>query len=162
LGYSQTDDTCDILHDVFIDVVRAVQGQQIRKPNLLAAYVVTITRRRIAKHIGWLMRERTRSVQIDEDVMGCRVTQEHEFFRAERVNLVVALLEEMRPLDREVLVRFYVHSHSPERICEEMHLTETQFRLLKSRAKARLAKLARTRFAKARLSSATLFLRHPN
>jgi DNA-directed RNA polymerase specialized sigma24 family protein len=76
------------------------------------------------------------------------------------VNFLVTLLEEMRPIDREVLERFYIHCHSPERICREMKLTETQFRLLKSRAKSRLAKTAKTRFAKVRLSSATLFLRH--
>ena len=48
-----------------------------------------------------------------------------------------------------------LHNHStwsdgrqtPEQICSEMDLTETQFRLIKSRAKARYGELGQRRFA---------------
>jgi DNA-directed RNA polymerase specialized sigma24 family protein len=49
--------------------------------------------------------------------------------------------------DREVLVRFYLKEEDPDIICREMELTETQFRLIKSRAKARFGELGRTRLA---------------
>ena len=47
--------------------------------------------------------------------------------------------------DREALTRFYLQKQSAETICAEMGLPTTQFRLLKSRAKARFAKLDKTR-----------------
>jgi hypothetical protein len=40
--------------------------------------------------------------------------------------------------DLEPRRRFYLRQQSPETICRELDLTETQFRLKKSRAKARL------------------------
>ncbi len=43
--------------------------------------------------------------------------------------------------DREILRRFYLLEQPQERICAEMGLSYNQFRLLKSRAKARFGKL---------------------
>jgi DNA-directed RNA polymerase specialized sigma24 family protein len=54
------------------------------------------------------------------------------------------MMEVMRELSergRDILTRFYLHGQSQEQICDEMNLTETQFRLLKSRAKARFGEL---------------------
>lgn len=48
---------------------------------------------------------------------------------------------------REILTRFYLHEQSQEEICSEMALTETQFRLLKSRAKARFGELGKKKLA---------------
>jgi DNA-directed RNA polymerase specialized sigma24 family protein len=45
--------------------------------------------------------------------------------------------------DREILRRFYVEEQSQETICEEMGLSYNQFRLLKSRAKARFGELGK-------------------
>src|ERR1051325_8920104 len=49
--------------------------------------------------------------------------------------------------DREVLIRSYLDGHTAERIQQEMGMTETQFRLIKSRGKARFAHLAKSRLA---------------
>ena len=49
--------------------------------------------------------------------------------------------------DREVLVRFYLQEQTVDEICRDLDLTETQFRLIKSRAKARYGELGRRRFA---------------
>jgi hypothetical protein len=49
----------------------------------------------------------------------------------------------MSDRDFEVLTRFYIREHPPDRICREMGLTQVQFQLLKSRAKARLAELTK-------------------
>jgi hypothetical protein len=46
-----------------------------------------------------------------------------------------------------VLVRFYLEEQPAERICNDMKLTETQFRLIKSRAKARFGELGKARMA---------------
>jgi DNA-directed RNA polymerase specialized sigma24 family protein len=60
---------------------------------------------------------------------------------------MVQVLEEISTRDKEILTRFYLRGQSQEKICQEMRLTETQFRLLKSRAKARFGELGRKRLA---------------
>ena len=45
--------------------------------------------------------------------------------------------------DREILQRFYVLEQSQAQICAEMELSYNQFRLLKSRAKARFGELGK-------------------
>ncbi len=44
----------------------------------------------------------------------------------------------MKPLEQEVPRRFYLHGQREEQICRELNMSETSFRLLKSRAKTRL------------------------
>jgi hypothetical protein len=48
-----------------------------------------------------------------------------------------------------VLIRFYLDEQTPDVICRDMGLTETQFRLIKSRAKARFGGLGKRRFSSA-------------
>jgi DNA-directed RNA polymerase specialized sigma24 family protein len=65
---------------------------------------------------------------------------EQQAAHREQVELMKQVLRTMSPREFEVLTRFYLHEHPPERIREEMSLTQTQFDLLKSRAKARLTR----------------------
>jgi RNA polymerase sigma-70 factor (ECF subfamily) len=62
-----------------------------------------------------------------------------------------AIIRAMPPRDREVLVRFYIDEQEPARICEELGMSEGQFRNIKSRAKTRLGKLARKRIERTSL-----------
>ena len=57
------------------------------------------------------------------------------------------LLNSIGKRDREVLIRFYLDEQTPDQICQAMKLTETQFRLIKSRAKARFGELGKRRFS---------------
>ena len=52
-------------------------------------------------------------------------------------------LQQLSERDREILTRFYLHEETQEEICQDMSLTETQFRLLKSRAKARFGDMGK-------------------
>jgi DNA-directed RNA polymerase specialized sigma24 family protein len=65
----------------------------------------------------------------------------------ERQNMDLArrVLNGVPKRDREVLIRFYLREQSADEICQEMDLTETQFRLIKSRAKIRFGELGKTR-----------------
>ncbi|MDQ6708268.1 MAG: hypothetical protein M3Z85_20105 [Acidobacteriota bacterium] len=50
--------------------------------------------------------------------------------------------------DREILTRFYIAEQSQDEICTQMKLTETQFRLLKSRAKARFGEMGKRKIGR--------------
>jgi RNA polymerase sigma-70 factor (ECF subfamily) len=56
------------------------------------------------------------------------------------VEIMQSLLRKMSPRDFEILTRCYLREQPPEQVRAEMGLSETQFNLLKSRAKARLSK----------------------
>ena len=60
-------------------------------------------------------------------------------------SLAATVLKTISARDREILTRFYLQEQSQEQICQEMSLTETQFRLLKSRAKAKFGELGKRR-----------------
>jgi putative toxin-antitoxin system antitoxin component (TIGR02293 family) len=60
----------------------------------------------------------------------------------ERIALVRVFLNALPARDRDVLIRFYVDAQPSAEICKVLGLTESEFRLIKSRAKARFARLA--------------------
>jgi DNA-directed RNA polymerase specialized sigma24 family protein len=64
-------------------------------------------------------------------------TQEQDVIQRERLHILSHVLRSLSSRDREVLTRFYVQEQPADQIMNEMGLTPTQFRLLKSRAKAR-------------------------
>jgi DNA-directed RNA polymerase specialized sigma24 family protein len=57
------------------------------------------------------------------------------------------VLQSIPKRDREVLTRFYLNEESVDEICKNMDLSETQFRLIKSRAKARFGELGKRRLS---------------
>jgi DNA-directed RNA polymerase specialized sigma subunit len=69
------------------------------------------------------------------------IQQQHE-------QIAKRVLHSISKRDREILTRFYLLEQSQEQICEQMNLTETQFRLLKSRAKARFGELGKRRLVR--------------
>jgi RNA polymerase sigma-70 factor (ECF subfamily) len=82
--------------------------------------------------------------------------EESAIFR-ERAELIQRVLGELTERDREILTRFYLNEQSQDQICTEMSLTETQFRLLKSRAKARFGELGKKKLSQRTLQA--VFLR---
>jgi DNA-directed RNA polymerase specialized sigma24 family protein len=75
----------------------------------------------------------------------------------QKVEFMTSILRSLSDRDREILTRFYLDEQTQEKICKEMRLTETQFRLLKSRAKTRFGELGRRKLQQKPLVS--LFLR---
>jgi DNA-directed RNA polymerase specialized sigma24 family protein len=59
--------------------------------------------------------------------------------RREHQDIAAGILAALSARDREVLMRFYCHGQAAERIQADMGVTETEFRLIKSRAKAGFA-----------------------
>ena len=143
-------DVDDKVHDTYVIVVNAIRNGEIRNPDSLLGFVRTVARRIVASHIDTNVRRRRTDVSIETEIAVpvTTVTPEHEAVDREKMDIMLAVLRSMGDRDREVLTRFYLREQSPELICREMDLTETQFRLLKSRAKERFAELGKTKLAK--------------
>ena len=156
LGPQELDDK---VHDTFVVVVQAIRRGELREPERLMGFVRTIVRRQVAAHIDKVVHNRREQAEFDSTV---RVADPHgnpeeaAIFR-QRIGLIRQVLGELSERDREILTRFYIDEQGQDQICSEMGLTETQFRLLKSRAKARFGELGKKKLIHKNLS--TVFLR---
>lgn len=138
-------DVSDRLHDIFLIVTESIRSGDLREPERLMGYVKTVVRRQIAGHLHSRREQRLkwRPIDIGPALPDRRPTAEHRLIGREHRELAHRLIGAMRQREREVLTRFYVQEQPPAIICREMDLSATQFRLLKSRAKARLTTLCR-------------------
>jgi RNA polymerase sigma-70 factor, ECF subfamily len=144
LGMQELDDK---VHDTFLIVVHAIRRGDLREPERLMGFVRTVVRRQVPAHIDQVVHSRRDETHLD---LGVRVADrqrnpEQSMAYQQKGEFMREVLRQLSERDREILTRFYLHEETQEEICTEMNLTETQFRLLKSRAKARFGDLGRRR-----------------
>ena len=156
LGPQELDDK---VHDAFLIVVQAIQRGDLREPERLMGFVRTVVRRQVAAHIDDVVHSRREELHLDVGVRlaDCRKNPEQSAAFRQKIEFMLSILRSLSERDREILTRFYLDEQSQEQICREMNLTDTQFRLLKSRAKARFGELGKRKLQQKPL--ATLFLR---
>jgi len=140
-------DLDDRVHDVFLIITQSIQKGELREPDRLMGYVRTIVRRQVAAHIDIAVQARRYQTDLD---FGMALSDhdpdpERRIIERERVDLAMRILNSLPKRDREVLIRFYLQEQAPDQICREAGLSETQFRLIKSRAKARFGALGKAR-----------------
>lgn len=142
LGPQELDDK---VHDTFVVVVQAIRKGELRDPQRLMGFVRTIVRRQVAAHIDRVVHVRREQIDLESTT---RIPDPHgnpeetAMFR-QRAEFIKKVLDELSARDREILTRFYLREQTQDQICSEMALTDTQFRLLKSRAKARFGELGK-------------------
>ena len=142
LGLQDVDDK---VHDTFLIVVQEIKNGELREPDRLMGFVRTIARRLVAGHIDQMVHRRRDNVPVESGIAisDNSATPEQDVLGREKVDIMFEVLRDMSGRDRDILTRFYLYEQSQETISREMDLTPTQFRLLKSRAKARFAELGR-------------------
>ena len=147
LGLQDLDDK---VHDTFVIVVQAIRRGELREPERLMGYVRTVVRRQVAAHIDQIVHNRREVMELDDGIRMADIRNNPEQIAIvdEQAGLMKQVLRTLSRRDREILTRFYLREQSQEQICEEMGLSETQFRLLKSRAKQRFGELGRQRLQK--------------
>ncbi len=134
----------DRVHDIFLITVSAIREGKVREPQHLFGFIRTVAVRQTCEEIRTAGRDRRRFVGAEEvNLVSQARTPEQLAIEQENRERMTAVLRSMRPRDREVLMRFYLKGHRPTQIFAEMGLSETQFRLTKSRAKARLTDRSR-------------------
>jgi RNA polymerase sigma-70 factor (ECF subfamily) len=138
LGTIELDDR---VHDTFVVIVQAIRRGELRDPERLMGFVRTIVRRQVAAHIDQGVDKRATQSVIPVGLPRENPAEVVAFHR--RTELIDRVLTTLSGRDREILTRFYLLEQSQDEICSEMGLTESQFRLMKSRAKARFQELGR-------------------
>jgi RNA polymerase sigma factor (sigma-70 family) len=144
LGIQELDDK---VHDTFLIVVQAILRGDLREPERLMGFVRTVVRRQVAACIDHIIQSRRdeQELEVGGRVADSRRDPEQAAAFRQKVKFMRDVLDELGPKDREILTRFYLEEQPQEEICRDMHLTDTQFRLLKSRAKSRFGQLGQRR-----------------
>jgi RNA polymerase sigma-70 factor (ECF subfamily) len=144
LGAQELDDR---VHDTFLIVIQAIRSGALREPERLMGFVRTVVRRQVAAAIDLAIQSRRgyADLELGGRVADQRLDPEQRILRDEKTAIMLKVLRGISRRDREILTRFYLYEQTQEQICAEMELTATQFRLLKSRAKARFGELGRRR-----------------
>jgi RNA polymerase sigma factor (sigma-70 family) len=139
----------DKVHDTFLIVVNAIKRGDLREPERLMGFVRTIVRRQVAAYIEQAVHNRREQTDLENGVAVADRTRnpEQEAMIRQKAELMKSVLQALSQRDRDILVRFYLLEQSQDQICREMSLTETQFRLLKSRAKAKFGDIGKKKLA---------------
>jgi RNA polymerase sigma-70 factor (ECF subfamily) len=145
----------DKVHDTFLIVVNAVKRGDLREPDRLMGFVRTIVRRQVAAYIEQAVQTRREQAELESGASVIDRTQnpEQEAIFKQKAELMKSALGALSKRDRDILIRFYLQEQPQEQICREMSLTETQFRLLKSRAKAKFGEIGKKKLASSGLFS---------
>ena len=141
LGIEEVDDR---VHDCFVIVTEAILSGELRDPARLMGYVRTIVRRQIAAGIDESVARRRNTVEFEDSVFTVsdwKNNPEQSLLARQRAEIARRVFKGVSRRDREILRRFYLLEQKQEQICQEMGLSYNQFRLLKSRAKARFGEL---------------------
>ena len=128
----------DCVHDTVIAVLKQIQAGQLEIPAALPGYINTILKR-----TAWQKNEEARRRQGDQETFKVvvkttaddRADPEILCKASEQAQRMKEELKQLKPVQREILTRFYLQGEAPGQICTAMNLTDTQFRLLKSRSK---------------------------
>jgi RNA polymerase sigma-70 factor (ECF subfamily) len=138
-------DLDDKVHDTFLIVVQAIRKGELREPERLMGFVRTVVRRQVAAQIDRSVQSRREQAELDSRaaVSDLRDTPEEAAILRQHEQVAETVLRSVSGRDREILTRFYLMEQTQQEICDEMSLSETQFRLLKSRAKARFGELGK-------------------
>jgi RNA polymerase sigma factor (sigma-70 family) len=152
LGNQELDDR---MHDSYLIVVQAIQSGVLRDPERLMGFVRTVVRRQVAAHIeeAVQMRKEHADYEVGSRVPDRTRSPEEEAIEAQRQETLSKVLAETERRDREILTRFYLYDQDQDQICREMGLSQTQFRLLKSRAKSRVGELGRRQISRESLQT---------
>lgn len=134
----------DRTHNVFVITVNAIREGQIREPERLPGFVRTVALRQAAEVVRRLEHKRKQvPIDVSPPLADESAGPEGRLLEQERWRHLAAALRALSDRDRELLTRYYLSGESQEVICQAMGLTSTQFRLNKSRAKARLGHIGR-------------------
>lgn len=138
-------DAADKLHDAYVLVLDLIQRGKMRDGARIRAVIAIIVARETYHKYAALMRDRETLLPAEmlDGLPLSSADPEQIFAQSERKVLGWKCTRVLGNRDAEILRRFYGQEQSPEQICREMNLTETQYRLLKSRAVKRAGERAK-------------------
>ncbi len=133
----------DCIQDTVLCAIEQIRAGKLTSPEALPGYLAIILRRTVWNTNLASRRRAGDQKTFDAVVRACvddREGPSRLLEVKEQARLMKDGLQRLKPVEREILTRFYLQEQSREEICTAMNLTETQFRLLKCHRKQVLTK----------------------
>jgi len=133
------EDVDDVYHTAFMGVLAAIRADKVNNPEALIGFARIVVKRQITAKISVYVDERSHRISNSASDVPVYETPESQYIHDERRTHARRCMEQLKASDRQILYRFYVLEQSKEQICHDLKLSETSFRLAKSRAKTKVA-----------------------
>jgi RNA polymerase sigma factor (sigma-70 family) len=138
------EDIDDRVHEVFLAVFASIQQGNLRQPTRMLEFLWGVARKQVFVQIRQQKRGQTMAeTQANLQVVDLHPLAYEVIDSQERRAHAAHALARLASRDREILIRFYLLEQPREKIQSELRMSATQFRLAKSRAKDRLARIGR-------------------
>lgn len=141
----------DCVHDAILTVCKQIKQGQLKIPAALPGYI-NIVLKRAAWNKKLESERHGGNSELFETVVQTKPDNRNDPERRlqiqERAQILREGLQSLKPKEQEILTRFYLRGESQDEICGEMNLTDTQFRLHKSRSKQKLEAFTSKRLRK--------------
>lgn len=131
----------DVVSDAFLKVVEQLRkGAQV-DPAKFSTYVVRVVLRTAAKYTGWKRKtlgQADLANETDYHADCPRPTPDIAYLLSHKAHLIKKGLDQLRPSDRDIIVRFYLAEQPKEEIMAAYGWNQSAFRLRKTQALQRL------------------------
>jgi DNA-directed RNA polymerase specialized sigma24 family protein len=136
----------DSVQECFAQTVDYIQRRGLDDPDRLPGLVMTMATSLVATRIAEATERRNKQQEIPDSgfLVDCGPSPEATILRSETVGAARKILDSLKPVERELLCRFYVRQESKDEICSALTLSEEQFNNVKNRARSRFAALRHT------------------
>src|ERR1041385_2628572 len=128
----------DLSQDALLTIIKKIRNGDLRQPDKLKPFVLSVARNHA---IGQIRRIRRRglseNLEAAETLPDPSPNQLEELQTAEEFVEIRAVMDELIPRYRELLLRFYVNEESKDAICADLDLTSGQFDGVLNRARKR-------------------------
>jgi RNA polymerase sigma-70 factor (ECF subfamily) len=138
----------DVSQETMHVAIKRIRDGEIREPEKLDSFM-----RGIARHIADKYNEKTRRlgnpdlIEAANEVPSRAPSPLEELLKRERTTIVHRVLEEMKPRDRDILIRYLLDGEDRGSICKRHGLTRAQFNVVFHRAQDRFEESYRKRLA---------------
>jgi RNA polymerase sigma-70 factor (ECF subfamily) len=148
-------DVEDAIHNIYLISLEQIKRGDLQESSKLVAYLLTMARRQVCHWIEGKVGSPQPFVEPNlhqgdnltppgELVVSHYPGPDYRYSQTQRMVIAHSVLAQLSDRERDILNRFYVLEQSSGEIQEGMSLTPTQFRLAKSRAKAKAVRIAVT------------------
>lgn len=135
--------TDDVSQETFKIVLEKLRRGDLRQPERLSGFVCSVARNAAIDYIRRARQLQNREENCDaEHIPDPAPSQFDEILKQEKARVVRQIINELKiERDRDLLNRYYIAEQDKDRICEDLHLTRTQFNNVIYRAIARFKEL---------------------
>jgi RNA polymerase sigma-70 factor, ECF subfamily len=133
----------DLYQETFRLVIEKVRGGEVREPERLSGFIVSVARNLAIEYFRKNMRVQERQADEDESrtIAAPEASQLESLLKEERTKLVRQVLADLpSERDRKVLHRFYIAEDDKEEICGELGISSLHFNQVLCRARERYRK----------------------